>query len=199
MTAPGPIEHPRGGGAFAETRISACSSGGMRRSCIEPCPLWRDLMEARCTIEAARAADRLLGRNRRSLAFRAGSFAAEEESWDMRICVKTTPPLDLASGAVIDLGSSWHLHAGRGAVIRAAFYGTDAVAIGKQGWLLSGFHAERFTRTSRVRLCEPPDEWGGRVAVDWARRLKSCRGYDPGIEQILEVAQALDAIYEHAR
>jgi predicted dehydrogenase len=89
--------------------------------------------------------------------------------------------------------------AGRDAVIRAAFYGTEgAVAMeNKDGSFLDLF-AERFTGTSRVVLCAPPDEWGGRAAVDWARRLARRSRYDPEIEQILEVTQALDAIYERA-
>jgi hypothetical protein len=34
--------------------------------------------------------------------------------------------------------------------------------------------------------------------VDWVRRLTACSGYDPEIEHILAVSQALDAIYENA-
>jgi predicted dehydrogenase len=107
--------------------------------------------------------------------------------------------LDLANGAIVDLTCSWHLHAGRDAVIRAAFYGTEgAVAMENKDGSFLDFFAERFTGTSRVVLCAPPDEWGGRAAVDWARRLARRSRYDPEIEQILEVTQALDAIYERA-
>ena len=139
--------------------------------------------------------------NRRSLAFRAGSFAAEEESWvheDM--CEDyATARLDLASGAVIDLASSWHLHAGRGAVIRAAFYGTHAVAMENKDGFFLDFTLKDSPGPHACDSASHRMKWGGRAAVDWARRLKLCRGYNPGIEQILEVAQALDAIYEHAR
>ncbi len=107
--------------------------------------------------------------------------------------------LDLANGAVVNLACSWHLHAGRDAVIRAVFYGTKgAVAMENKDGSFLNFVAEKFTETSRVLLCEPPDEWGGRAAVDWTRRLARSSRYDPEIEQILEVSQALDAIYAHA-
>jgi predicted dehydrogenase len=110
-----------------------------------------------------------------------------------------TVQLDFANGAVADLACSWHLHAGQNAVIRAAFYGTKgAVAMENKDGSFLDFFAERFSGTSRALLCEPPDEWGGRAAVDWVRRLRSCGGYDPEIEEIIAVSQALDAVYENA-
>jgi hypothetical protein len=42
----------------------------------------------------------------------------------------------------------------------------------------------------------PPDEWGGRAAVDWARRLRAGERFDPEAEQLVEVAAVLDRIYE---
>ena len=110
-----------------------------------------------------------------------------------------TARLDLASGAVIDLASSWHLHAGRGAVIRAAFYGTHAVAMENKDGFFLDFTLKDSPGPHACGSASHRMKWGGRAAVDWARRLKLWRGYNPGIEQILEVAQALDAIYEHAR
>ena len=84
-------------------------------------------------------------------------------------------------------------------MIRVAFYGTKgAVAMENKDGSFLDFFAERFTGTSRVRLCEPPDEWGGRAAVDRARRLARNGAYNREIEQILDVTQALDAIYEGA-
>jgi hypothetical protein len=57
------------------------------------------------------------------------------------------------------------------------------------------FTAHRFRGTARETLCSPPDEWGGRAAVHWARRLAEGERYDPSIERLTEVQQALDAIY----
>jgi hypothetical protein len=60
------------------------------------------------------------------------------------------------------------------------------------------FIAERFTGTMRTLLCAPPDQWGGRAAVDWVRRVALGSRYDPEIERMLKVAQVLDEIYEYA-
>jgi predicted dehydrogenase len=107
--------------------------------------------------------------------------------------------LDLASGSVIDLACSWHLHAGRDAAIRLAFYGTKgAVAMENRDGSFFDFIAERFTGTMRTLLCAPPDQWGGRAAVDWVRRVALGSRYDPEIERMLKVAQVLDEIYEYA-
>lgn len=108
--------------------------------------------------------------------------------------------LDLANGSVIDLACSWHLHAGRDAAIRIAFYGTKgAVAMENTEGSFFDFIAERFTGTSRTPLCAPPDQWGGRAAVDWVRRLALGSRYDPEVEQMLKVAQIVDEIYERAK
>ena len=58
--------------------------------------------------------------------------------------------------------------------------------------------AERFTGTRRETLAEPPDDWMGRAAIDWARRLADGSGFDPEIERLIEVSAALDAIYAGA-
>jgi hypothetical protein len=55
-----------------------------------------------------------------------------------------------------------------------------------------------FTGTSRVLLCGPSDEWSGRAAVDWRDASRGATARIRG-SKILEVTQALDAIYEHAR
>lgn len=110
-----------------------------------------------------------------------------------------TARLDLASGAVVDLRCSWGLHAGCGAVIEAAFYGTrGSVALRNVNGSFFDFVAERRTGTARETLAAPPDDWGGRAAVDWARQLAAGRRYDPAVERLIGVAETLDAIYEHA-
>jgi predicted dehydrogenase len=110
-----------------------------------------------------------------------------------------TARLHFANGAVVDIACSWHLHAGRNAVIRCAFYGTEgAVAMENRDGSFLDFFAEKFTGTSRALLCAPPDDWGGRAAVDWVRRLAICGDYDADIEHILAVSDALDAVYENA-
>jgi predicted dehydrogenase len=104
--------------------------------------------------------------------------------------------LDLASGAVVQLACSWRLHAGRDAVIEASFYGTrGGAAMRNVNGSFVNFRAERFTGVKSEVLGEPPDTWGGRAAVAWARQLADCGAFDPEIERQIEVATALDAIY----
>ena len=83
-----------------------------------------------------------------------------------------TARLELAGGAVVNLACSWNLHAGQDAIIEASFYGTGGGASMRNvNGSFFDLKAERFSRTSREVLAEPPDNWGGRAAVEWAKRL----------------------------
>ena len=94
------------------------------------------------------------------------------------------------------LACSWHLSAGQDAVIEAAFYGErGGAALRNVGGSFYDFVAERFEGTRRVRLTDPPDAWGGRAAVAWARRLAAGGRFDADAERLVEVAAALDAVY----
>ncbi|MHA3770063.1 Gfo/Idh/MocA family protein [Verrucomicrobiota bacterium sgz303538] len=110
-----------------------------------------------------------------------------------------TARLDLAGDTAINLACSWNLHAGRDAIIEAVFYGIEGgAALRNVNGSFHDFTAEHFTRTSRKVLSEPPDAWGGRAAVDWARKLANGSGYDSEVERLIDVTLALDAIYERA-
>jgi predicted dehydrogenase len=107
--------------------------------------------------------------------------------------------LDFDTGAVGHLSCSWRLHAGQDAIIRAEFFGTKGgAAMRNVGGSFVDFRAERFRGTSREVLAEPPDAWGGRAAVAWARQLAGSSAFDPEIERQIDVAAALDAIYGRA-
>jgi predicted dehydrogenase len=108
--------------------------------------------------------------------------------------------LRLAGGIVVRLACSWRLHAGRDAVIEAAFYGTSGgAALRNIAGSFYDFTAERFRGTARETLTLPPDDWGGRAAVDWARRLAAGERFDPAAAQFVATARVLDAIYAAAR
>jgi hypothetical protein len=107
--------------------------------------------------------------------------------------------LVLSGGTVVRLACSWNLPAGCDAVIQASFFGT------KGGAMLSNvdgsfydFRADRFRGTTREQLSGPPDAWGGRAIVDWARRLSRGSGFDPAAERLFDVAAVIDAIYHRA-
>ena len=103
---------------------------------------------------------------------------------------------DTASGATVRLACSWNLAAGRDAVIEAAFHGTQGGAAMRnvKGSFLD-FSAERFDGTRSTVLAAPPDDWGGRAAVQWARQLAGSGRYDPAVASVLQVADVVDAIY----
>ncbi|MBB1600450.1 oxidoreductase [Variovorax sp. UMC13] len=102
----------------------------------------------------------------------------------------------VAGGATVRLACSWNLAAGRDAVIEAVFHGTRGGAAMRnvRGSFLD-FEAERFDGTRSTVLAAPPDDWGGRAAVQWARQLASGAGYDPAVARVMQVAEVLDAIY----
>ncbi len=104
--------------------------------------------------------------------------------------------LGLEGGAAVRLACSWRLSAGQDAVIAADFYGTGGgAALRNVNGSFYDFTAEIFHGTSRETLAVPPDEWGGRAGVDWARRLAAGERFDPAAERLVDVARVLDRIY----
>lgn len=104
--------------------------------------------------------------------------------------------LETADGAIIRIACSWRLHAGCDAVIRARFFGErGGLEFSNVGGSFYDFSAQHHIGTSSSELCGPPEDWGGRAAVDWVRRLAENPGYDPACEQFIQGAEALDAIY----
>lgn len=105
--------------------------------------------------------------------------------------------LTLDSGQVVRLACSWNISAGRDAVIESCFFGTKGgVCFRNVDGSFYDFVAEHFRGTRREIVAEPPDNWGGRGAVAWARQLrKEGRGFDPEAEKLVQVASVLDAAY----
>ncbi|WP_105430892.1 MULTISPECIES: Gfo/Idh/MocA family protein [Neorhizobium] len=106
----------------------------------------------------------------------------------------------LGDGMTVRLACSWRLQAGREAVIEASFYGTNGgISMRNVDGSFYDFTLERFYGTSRETLIEPPDDWGGRAAADWARRLAAGQRYDPACERIADVGSVIDRIYRSSR
>jgi predicted dehydrogenase len=104
--------------------------------------------------------------------------------------------LDLAGGTVVRLACSWGLQAGREAVIGAEFYGTEGGASLRN--VHGSFYDLRAERHHHIRaesLTEPPDEWGGRAAVDWLTRLAQGAHFDKDARHLVTVARVIDRIY----
>jgi predicted dehydrogenase len=110
-----------------------------------------------------------------------------------------TATLQLSSGTAVRLACSWRLQAGRDAIISAAFYGTNGgAALHNVDGSFYDFVAERYRGTAREMLANPPDAWGGRAAVDWARRLAGGARFHPEAVNLVRVSRVLDQIYGRA-
>ena len=104
--------------------------------------------------------------------------------------------LDLEGGASIEIGCSWNLPAGVEAVIEVSIVGdAGGAALHNQDGSFYDFTAESYHGTERRVLCRPPDPWGGRALVEWTRRLAEGYRFDRSIEQLVPVAEVVDAIY----
>jgi predicted dehydrogenase len=95
------------------------------------------------------------------------------------------------------LACSWRLHAGTHAVIEATVYGTrGGVSLRNVDGSFSDFTVERYRGTGREVLAAPPDDWGARAAVAWARQLSERPRFDAGEGRALvEVAEWMDRVY----
>jgi predicted dehydrogenase len=108
--------------------------------------------------------------------------------------------LELEGGTSATITCSWNLDAGQDAVISAEFHGTaGSLRMRNENGSFYDFVVERLRRTSTEVIARPPDAWGGRAAIGWARALARSRAYDPSVETTLEVSSILDRIYEQPR
>ncbi|HEY0031671.1 MAG TPA: Gfo/Idh/MocA family oxidoreductase [Devosia sp.] len=107
-----------------------------------------------------------------------------------------TATITLATGAVVRITTSWHLHAGCDAVIGADFYGTEGGAsFRNEGGSFFDFTAQHNTATKATVLSQPPDNWSGRAAIAWARSLAEGGRFDPAAKDLAAVSDVLDRIY----
>ena len=107
--------------------------------------------------------------------------------------------LGLATGEVARIACSWGLHAGCDAVISATFHGTDgSLALQNLAGSFYDFQAELRRGTHSEVIAPPPDDWGGRAAIDWAERLGAGVMFDPEAGHLLQISEVLDRIYDQA-
>jgi predicted dehydrogenase len=109
-------------------------------------------------------------------------------------------PVETWATAELDhvrLACSWQQHPGQEAVIEATFVGSEgAVTVANVGGSFYDFRCELLRGASRRVLVEPPDDWPGRAAVSWARRVADGAGFDAaGGAELVRVAEILDRVY----
>lgn len=107
-----------------------------------------------------------------------------------------TARIDLVPAPAVSLSCSWRLPVGCDALIEMSLYGSKGgLAVRNVNGSFYDFRAERYRGTSREVIDEPPDAWGGRAVVEWARQLAAGQGYDPEVERVVQVARVVDEIY----
>ncbi|HET6568662.1 MAG TPA: Gfo/Idh/MocA family oxidoreductase [Rhodothermales bacterium] len=108
--------------------------------------------------------------------------------------------LDLEGGTAVNLACSWYLSAGCMCAIGLTFYGTKGgLSLHNVDGSYFDFVTELCRGTQREVIAGPPDDWGGRAAIAWAQQLAESNRYDPGIEEIVPVAETLDRVYGRGR
>ncbi|MFL6721344.1 MAG: Gfo/Idh/MocA family protein [Sphingomonas sp.] len=110
-----------------------------------------------------------------------------------------TGELTLANGVHVRIACSWNLNAGRDAAIEASIYGTQGGAqMRNAGGSFFDFSAELFRGRERQPIASPPDDWGGRAAVEWVRKLSAGERFEATTPGLRETALVLDRLYGRA-
>ena len=110
-----------------------------------------------------------------------------------------TAQIETASGAVINLTCSWRLSVGQDCTISAEFFGTrGGASFHNVNGSFYDFVAERYEGTKRIPLISGPDDWPGRAGLDWVGRLQINEHFDTRNDELVRVAEVLDAIYHSA-
>jgi predicted dehydrogenase len=104
--------------------------------------------------------------------------------------------LMLANGVHVRIACSWNLNAGRDAVIEASLYGTRGGAqMRNDGGSFFDFSADLFKGRSSERIASPTDDWSGRAAVEWVRKLTAGERFSGSTTGLLDTARTLDRLY----
>lgn len=107
-----------------------------------------------------------------------------------------TGELTLSNGVHARIACSWNLSAGRDAVIEARLYGTKGgAAMRNENGSFFDFSAEILRRQSAEMLTSPPDDWGGRAAAEWVRKLAAGGRFAGTTPGLLGTATVLDRLY----
>jgi predicted dehydrogenase len=107
--------------------------------------------------------------------------------------------LRLANGVTVRLACSWNLSAGCDAIIEASLYGTAGGArMRNENGSFFDFSADVFRGREAERVASPPDQWSGRAAAQWVRKLASGERFSGSTTGLLETARTLDRLYGRA-
>ncbi|NJY61555.1 Gfo/Idh/MocA family oxidoreductase [Salinimicrobium sp. CDJ15-81-2] len=98
---------------------------------------------------------------------------------------------------VINLECSWHVSAGKDAIIEATFYGTKGGASFRNiNGSFYDFKAEKYNGTQTETLVNTPDEWSGRAGIVWVENMiKNNRFDEKSATEFIKTAEVIDRIY----
>jgi predicted dehydrogenase len=104
--------------------------------------------------------------------------------------------IELVNDITATLSCSWHLQAGKEALIEVSFYGTNGgVSMKNINGSFYDFVAERFWGTKTELLTQPPDDWGGKALLHWINKLSESNSFDAKANQYLSSAEIVEKIY----
>jgi predicted dehydrogenase len=127
----------------------------------------------------------------RATLLRDGRPAAVDEVEDYAVA-----ELKLANGVTVRIACSWNLSAGRDAVIEATVFGTNAGAqMRNENGSFFDFSADVFSGRNAERIASAPDDWGGRAAAEWVRKLAAGERFAGSTEGLIDTARTLDRLY----
>jgi predicted dehydrogenase len=107
-----------------------------------------------------------------------------------------TGEIVLANGVHARIACSWNLNAGRDAVIETSFYGTEGgVQMRNENGSFFDFSAELFKGREHLTVASPPDDWGGRAAAEWVKKLAEGERFAGTTTGLLEIARVIDRLY----
>lgn len=100
-------------------------------------------------------------------------------------------------GTAIDLDCSWHVSAGKDAIIEATFFGTEGgVSLKNVNGSFYDFIAEKYFGTKTEVLVQRPDDWGGRAGLVWAHSVIKGEGFNTQTaKEYLKTAEIIDWAY----
>lgn len=103
------------------------------------------------------------------------------------------------AAVTVRVACSWWEPVGADCEITVTVRGSEgALSIANVNGSFTDFAAHRLSGRERRRVCAAPDDWGPRALTAWARGLARDPGFDEEVQEVLTVAEILDAIYEMA-
>jgi len=127
----------------------------------------------------------------RATLLREGRQATVDEVEDYAVA-----ELKLANGVTVRIACSWNLSAGTDAVIEATLFGANAGArMRNDEGSFFDFSADLFRGRNAERIASAPDDWGGRAAAEWVRKLAAGERFAGSTEGLIDTARTLDRLY----